>query len=220
VRNLSEMGSHYLLLDSAIRDWVVLPIIIMTIMLNIVRNYGLQLMKPAVKKITPKDLEEIRHKQTIMKAARLRGNGSWLCADAFNKRKAYLTRKKVGLLREKVPQAANPMSNPMQMVDMMKGRMSYMVTNIGMMSLIGYLYSGFVCLKIPFPIPSTHFKLMLQVQFVSLHLWHNCDEFVFIAWRGPQHAGYYIRVIPFMVLHCHVWRERYHATSVWCRLRI
>jgi hypothetical protein len=157
------MGAHYLLLDSAIRDWVVLPIIIMTIMLNIVRNYGLQLMKSPAKKMTQKDLEEVRHKQTIMKAARLRQNGNFLCDDGFNKRKSFLTRKKVGLLREKVPQAANPMSNPMQMVDMMKGQVSYMVTNIGMMSLIGYLYSGFVCLKIPFPIPSTHFKLMLQV---------------------------------------------------------
>lgn len=135
----------------------------MTIMLNVVRNYGLQLMKSPTKKLTVKDMDEVRHKQTILKASRLRGNGNFLCADSFNKRKAYLTRKKVGLLREKVPQAQNPMSNPMQMVDMMKGQVSFMVTNIGMMNLIGYLYSGFVCLKIPFPIPSTHFKLMLQV---------------------------------------------------------
>lgn len=155
------MGGNYLLLDSAIRDWVVLPIIVMTILVNIVRNYGLQLMK-SPSKVGAKEIEEIRHKQTLMKASRLRGNGNFICLDAFNARKSYLTKKKVGLLREKVPQAANPMSNPMAMMDMMKGQVSYMGTNIGMMSFIGYFYSGFVCLKVPFPVPSNHFKLMLQ----------------------------------------------------------
>lgn len=133
----------------------------MTILVNIVRNFGLQLMKSETK-IGAKEVEENRHKQTLMKASRLRGNGNFICLSAFNARKNYLTKKKVGLLREKVPQAANPMSNPMQMVDMMKGQVSYMGTNIAMMSFIGYFYTGFVCLKVPFPIPSIHFKLMLQ----------------------------------------------------------
>ncbi len=152
---------EYLLLDSSIRDWVVFPIIIMLIFVGIGRNYVQQLIK-SEPKIKEKDLEEIRHKQTLMKAGALRTNGNFLCEEAFNTRKSFLIRKKTGLLREKVPAATNPMSNPMGMVDMMKGNITFMLPNIAMMTFVGYFFSGFVCLKVPFPMPSNHFKLMLQ----------------------------------------------------------
>ena len=68
-----------------------------------------------------KTLAEMRYKNTLMYAARLRFNGNFLCDKAYNSRKAYLIQKKSGLLREKVPGPANPMSNPLAMMDMMKG---------------------------------------------------------------------------------------------------
>lgn len=37
--------------------------------------------------------------------------------------------------------------------------MSYMIPNFAMMSFVSYFFSGFVCLKMPFPLPSTHFKV-------------------------------------------------------------
>eukprot|EP01032_Pedospumella_encystans_P013148 gene13148-15154_t len=37
-----------------------------------------------------------------------------------------------------------------------------MLPNFAMMAFVGYFFSGFVCLKIPFPLPSNHFKLMMQ----------------------------------------------------------
>lgn len=73
-----------------------------------------------------------------------------------------MIRKKTGILREKVPGPTNPMSNPMAMVDMMKGNIVFMLPNFAMMAFVGYFFSGFVCLKIPFPLPSNHFKLMMQ----------------------------------------------------------
>jgi hypothetical protein len=78
-------------------------------------------------------------------------------------RKSFMIRKKTGILREKnLPGPANPMSNPMAMMDMMKGNMSYMIPNFAMMSFVSYFFSGFVCLKMPFSLPSTHFKIMMQ----------------------------------------------------------
>jgi len=54
------------------------------------------------------------------------------------------------------------MSNPNAMVDMLKNNMVFMVPNFVMMQFVGYFFDGFVCLKVPFPLPSNRFKLMLQ----------------------------------------------------------
>ena len=37
-----------------------------------------------------------------------------------------------------------------------------MVPNFAMMSFVNYFFQGFVCLKVPFSMPSNHFKSMLQ----------------------------------------------------------
>lgn len=155
------MQEEHLVLDPAIRDWVVIPMVIMLVIVGMGRHYVGSLIKTEPI-ITESDLGELRYKQVAMQAARLRGNGKFLNENAFNKRKAYMTRKKTGILREKVPGAANPMSNPLAMVDMMKGNIVFMLPNFAMMAFVGYFFSGFICLKIPFPMLSSHFKLMLQ----------------------------------------------------------
>lgn len=54
------------------------------------------------------------------------------------------------------------MSNPLAMMDMMKGNITFMLPNFAMMGFVSYFFSGFVCLKVPFPLPSSRFRLMLQ----------------------------------------------------------
>ncbi|RHZ02246.1 hypothetical protein DYB35_013120 [Aphanomyces astaci] len=50
-----------------------------------------------------------------------------------------------GLLREKVKNdAMNQMMNPAGMMKMMKGNMTFMVSNFVMMGLVGYFFGGFV----------------------------------------------------------------------------
>jgi hypothetical protein len=155
------VAREHLLLDPAIRDWVVIPMVILLVLVALGRNYVSQLIK-STPDITENDLDELRFKQTLQQAQRLRMNGRFISDTAFNMRKAYLIRKETGVLREKVPGAGNPMSNPMAMMDMMKGQMVFMLPNFAMMAFVGYFFSGFVCLKIPFPLPSNHFKLMMQ----------------------------------------------------------
>jgi hypothetical protein len=155
------VAREHLLLDPAIRDWVVIPMVILLVLVALGRNYVSQLIK-STPEITENDLDELRYKQTLQQAQRLRMNGRFISDTAFNMRKAYLIRKETGVLREKVPGAGNPMSNPMAMMDMMKGQMVFMLPNFAMMAFVGYFFSGFVCLKIPFPLPSNHFKLMMQ----------------------------------------------------------
>ncbi len=110
--NISEV----LLLDSSIRDWVVFPLLFMVVLVGMGRHYVSQLIKSEVK-ITAKDMNEIRYKNTLMMSNRLRTRSGFISDQAFNKRKMYLVKKGTGLLKEKnLPGAANPMSNPMAMM--------------------------------------------------------------------------------------------------------
>lgn len=155
------MSEDLLVLDPAIRDWVVLPMVLIVILVGIGRHYVQNLIK-TTPIVTEHDLVEIRCKQILQQAARLRFNGRFLNNSAFQKRKAYFIKKKVGVLKEKTPPPTNPMSNPMAMVDMMKGNITFMLPNFAMMGFVSYFFSGFVCLKVPFSMPSSRFRLLLQ----------------------------------------------------------
>ena len=42
------------------------------------------------------------------------------------------------------------------------GNMVFMIPNIALMAFVGYFFAGFLCVKVPFPMPSNHFRSMLQ----------------------------------------------------------
>ena len=176
---------YQLTLDPAIRNWVVLPMIILMTLVGVGRSYAQQLMQSSPK-IGEKEFDEIRYKQTCGASERLRVMGNLINRHAFNLRKTYMINKKPkgnkdkdsgdaavaeaekdwvpGLLQEKVPPATNPMMNgdPSAMVGMLKNNAVFMVPNFAMMSFVNFFFQGFVCLKIPFSLPSNHFKSMLQ----------------------------------------------------------
>ena len=159
---MQNKSTDYLLLDSAFRDWVVLPMLIMLLLVGMGRQYVTTVLK-STKKTTLADLGEMRYKATLGRSQMLRMNGRFICERAFNMRKASMIRKKVGLLREKdLPGPTNPMQNMSGMMDMMKNNVAGFVPNIAMMSFVSYFFSGFLCLKMPFSMPSTHFKVMMQ----------------------------------------------------------
>src|ERR1044072_7121041 len=124
-----------LILDPAIRDWVVIPLVLMVILVGLGRNYS-QILLKSTPVITESDLQEIRCKRILQQVLRLRMNGRFLNSDAFQRRKAYFIKKKTGVLREKTPSPGNPMSNPLAMVDMMKGQITFMLPNFAMMGLV------------------------------------------------------------------------------------
>ncbi len=158
------MGTHeLLLLDPRIRDWVVLPMVLLMAMVGVGRSYVQQLIK-SDPVIDEKEFQKIRHKQTVMRGERLRINGvRFINKNAYQVRKAYLTQEETGLLHEKVSGPnMNPMSNPNMMGDMLKGQLTFMLPNFALMGFVNNFFSGFVCLKVPFSMPSVHFKTMLQ----------------------------------------------------------
>ncbi|KAJ8601255.1 hypothetical protein CTAYLR_003267 [Chrysophaeum taylorii] len=147
-----------LLLDPAIRDWVVLPMVAIMVLMGLCRHYAQQLLKSN----QSLDPDEVRHKQTLMRCSRLRNRGQFLPASSFHARKAYFLTKETGILRQKVSKSGlNPMANPLGMIDHVKGNMLYMLPNMVMMGIISYFFQGFVLVKVPFPL-TNRFKVMLQ----------------------------------------------------------
>lgn len=147
-----------LLLDPSIRDWVVLPMVAIMVLMNLMRHYAQQMMKAS----TPMDATEVQQKQLLTRAARIRTRGARLLpAESFNARRAYFVDKDRGVLAKKPKKGSKKPMDPMAMMDGMKGNMLYMVPNMLMMSVISFFFSGFVLVKVPFPITRA-FKQMLQ----------------------------------------------------------
>ena len=93
--NSAVFDSH-LLLDPAIRNWVVLPMLLLLLLVGIGRHYVQVLIKTETK-VSASDFEkEFRYKQTAARAGRLRMFGSYINDNVCNRIKhgtIYLFRK-------------------------------------------------------------------------------------------------------------------------------
>lgn len=173
-----------LILDSQIRDFVFLPLIFMIFCIGILRYAGRDLMMGKSKKmpdpvmITPQmldddtliDFENIQSKvegegpdnNALTRSTIVRTNGHCLPAQSIKQRKAYFCKAETGYFRKEV--SNNPlqaMMNPEMMTGMLKGQFFMAAYNIGMFSLTGFFFSGFVNAKMPFPLAQS-FRSMLQ----------------------------------------------------------
>ncbi|CAM9497229.1 unnamed protein product [Choristocarpus tenellus] len=107
------------MLDPAIRDWVVFPLMLMVILVGIIRHSITGILKSD----KPLEKEELSHKQMLTRAKRLRSNGRFLSETAFQGRKGYYAAKEDGILRrEDLPGQANPMASPDKMMGPMKSQ--------------------------------------------------------------------------------------------------
>lgn len=151
------VSASTIVLDPEIRNWVLLPLFIIMVFKGIAQHYMQQLLRSN----KPAPVDRVKHTNILMRAGRVRQNAAYIPYSAFQSRKAFYNEKKVGVLRQKV-RAANPMQqNPGQMVDAMKGNMANMVPNMLMMGWVSYFFSGFVLVRVPFPL-TPRFKMMVQ----------------------------------------------------------
>ncbi|KAL6034008.1 hypothetical protein STEG23_008765 [Scotinomys teguina] len=171
------MAGPELLLDSNIRLWVVLPIVIITFFVGMIRHY-VSILLQSDKKLTQEQVSDsyaehnnnnMEHygtfysSQVLIRSRVLRENGKYIPKQSFLTRKYYFNNPEDGFFkktkRKVVP--PSPMTDPTMLTDMMKGN----VTNVLPMILIGgwinMTFSGFVTTKVPFPL-TLRFKPMLQ----------------------------------------------------------
>lgn len=148
-----------LVLDPAIRDWVLIPIVVIMFLMGILRNNVTKMLR----KDTPPNRTQVMQNNQLMRARRLRANAQYIPQSAFLSRKKFFCQKDDGILMQKMD-APNPMSmmqDPNVMMNMMQGNFAMMVPQMVMMGIVNYFFSGFVLGKIPFPLTPS-FKGMLQ----------------------------------------------------------
>lgn len=181
-----------LLLDPQIRIFVVAPILIITLLVMFGRHYMM-----AFTSQKEKDLVQVRENQALMRSRMLRMNGRFISPKAFEMRRQYFAndaddwakpKECTGYFASKkrdVP-PPNPMSDPSQMQNMMMGSMSNMVSMMVVGAIINQVFSGFVTIRVPFPL-TIRFKPMLQrgIQLSTLSSsWVSSASFYFICLFG------------------------------------
>ena len=173
----SGQSSQNLLLDSGIRDWVVLPLLVIMITAGLLRQAISVYLKCNQK---PLCKIEARARSCLQRSSRLRlGGGGYISAQKWESRQRYLCSKHedvgtgMSLLRDEAvratedSEAAKSKSDDLDimgsasMMDGMKGQFAFMIQNMVMMQGISHFFQGYVLLKVPFPL-TNGFKMMFQ----------------------------------------------------------
>ncbi|KAF2355930.1 Integral membrane protein EMC3/TMCO1-like [Trinorchestia longiramus] len=152
------MAEPELLLDSDIRLWVFLPIVLVTFLVGIVRHY-VSVLISSQKKV---DVTQLRDSQALLRSRMLRENGKYLPKQSFHVRRDFFNNEENGYLKTtKRPAAPQAMTDPTMMAEMLKGNMTNVLPMIAIGGWINWTFSGFVTTKVPFPL-TLRFKPMLQ----------------------------------------------------------
>ncbi|KAI8067484.1 integral membrane protein DUF106-domain-containing protein [Gongronella butleri] len=162
--------SQQMYLDPAIRDWVLLPIMLVMVLVGVLRHRITMLLTGAPKK---PQLKSIRESKALLRGMRLRTFGNHIPHYAFNTRKEYLSKAYDEGTYLKNPEAKdpasitgapNPMTDPEMMEGMMEGMKKQLVNMVPQMVIMGWInffFQGFIVIKLPFPL-TPRFKAMLQ----------------------------------------------------------
>ncbi|CAB1336013.1 unnamed protein product [Coregonus sp. 'balchen'] len=177
-----------LLLDSSIRIWVVLPIVLITFCVGIIRHYVTQLLQ-SDKKV---DLEQVSDSQVLLRSRILRENGKYIPKQSFNMRKQYFNDAETGFFKKVKRKVTpkNPMTDTSMLTDMMKGNLTNVLPMIVIGGWINWAFSGFVITKVPFPL-TLRFKPMLQrgIELLSLDAsWVSSASWYFLNVFGLRTA--------------------------------
>jgi len=132
-------------LDTKIRDWVLIPIALVIFMVSILRHNIVSIFIGADR---PAERKKIQERQILMRSARLRANANRIPQEAFDKRKKYFIDRQEGVFCdtnvEAPAQNANPLMNlplmdPMNLVDVMKRNVS-MLPQLLVMAWVSHLF--------------------------------------------------------------------------------
>ncbi|OVA09245.1 Protein of unknown function DUF106 [Macleaya cordata] len=170
-----------LVLDTAIRDWVLIPLSVVMVLIGILRYFVSKLMRSS----QLPDAKMVKEGQVVIRARNLRAAANFIPPKSFRARRAYFSNEENGLLHVPKGQAAqNPqaqmLSDPNMAMDMMKKNLSMIIPQTLTFAWVNFFFSGFVAAKIPFPL-TQRFRSMLQngidlstvdVSYVSSRSWY------------------------------------------------
>ncbi|KAL1916870.1 uncharacterized protein VTP21DRAFT_5067 [Calcarisporiella thermophila] len=195
-----------MLLDPAIRNWVLIPIMIVMVLVGVLRHQITILLGGEQKS---SNLKAVRETKALLRGMILRQSGDNIPPASFHARRRYLCDEYAKGTYLKNPEAAsqgaaNPMADPQNMEMMMEGmkkNMAMIIPQTLIMGWINFFFSGFVLIKLPFPL-TVRFKGMLQrgietadmdVTWVSSLSWYFLNLFglrgVFSMILGEENAA-------------------------------
>lgn len=148
-----------LLLDPAIRVWVIVPIVMITFLVGVIRHH-VSILLTSQKKV---EVDQIKQSHVLMRSRVLREHGKYIPLESYLMRKSFFNNEESGVLKVNKPQAPqkNPMQDPTMMMDMLKGNLTNVLPMIVIGGWINWTFSGFITTKVPFPL-TLRFKAMLQ----------------------------------------------------------
>ncbi|CAG9944941.1 unnamed protein product [Clonostachys rosea f. rosea IK726] len=173
--------------------WILFPITIVMVLTGVLRHYASVMLAPAAKKI---DAKTMREQRSLARGIALRTNYHSLTKKSFEARRETLTAnyESGAYLKEpdrKGQPPANPLSDPSQMdgmMGMMKNNMAMIIPNTLIMSWINAFFSGYVIMKLPFPL-TIKFKSMLQAGVQTKDMdprWMSSISWYFLCIFGLQ----------------------------------
>ncbi|VEL28486.1 unnamed protein product [Protopolystoma xenopodis] len=194
-----------LLLDSAIRFWVFLPLVIITFLFGVIRHY-LTILLTSEKKSELQTIGE-RYSLTLyyflchalLRSRLLRENGRYISKQGFKMRKFYFNDKDQGYF--KTSRRDTPMKNivtdPSMLTDMLKNNILNVIPMLVIGGWINWAFTGFLTTKIPFPL-TYRFKPMLQrgcETLTSLDAsWYFCLLTISSFFRVSSASWYFLNI--------------------------
>lgn len=162
--------SSWIHLDSAIRDYVLIPIFLVVILTSVLRS-NLNRIFGQAKQTKPPELGELRFLSLFSRVNFFKANMNILSPESFaNKKAMYINKndKKKGLLLAEAPQQLSAMEKMMQQnqdpsaaLGMVKNQFMFLGVHGTLGYWVSHLFSGFLVAKTPFPL-TFKIKGMLQ----------------------------------------------------------
>lgn len=147
-----------ILLDSGIRDWMLIPIFLVVFLAGMLKGIVDNLLDSRQET----DKNDIITQETIQRSQRLKKNSRIIPDLSFRNKRAYFCKEQVGVLRKEFD--SNPMMammDPTTQLGMLKKNMTYGVSTMLVLGWVSNFCSGCILAKIPFPL-TQKFKGMLQ----------------------------------------------------------
>ncbi len=180
-----EEMANDLVLDTQIRDWVLVPLSVVMVLIGVLRHFVSRMMRTTQNP----DMKALKEGQVVLRARYLRAGANLIPTKSFLMRKTYYTNEQNGLLHVPKDQAPNMQaqmfSDPNMAMDMMKKNLSMIIPQTITFAWVNFFFSGFVAAKIPFPL-TQRFRSMLQngidlssvdVSYVSSRSWYFLNLF-------------------------------------------
>ncbi|KAJ1508877.1 ER membrane complex subunit 3 [Coelomomyces lativittatus] len=159
----SSLHSEIIVLDPALRNWVLLPILTVMVLVGILRHYLTLVFNLSVPK--KMDFLELKQSNALLRSHQLQKHHLYLPSTSVQLRKQYLISnfKNGHFLKPTVTNhsGAPDVAGMEVMMEGMKKNFAMIVPQTIIMSLINMFFSGFLLIHLPFPL-TVRFKSMLQ----------------------------------------------------------